>query len=103
MTTEQTLPITAMLEKDIKELGKINNELYTCWEYGQQIENEKIGNEARIDFARKILPQVRIIEEVQQKKVKELQHFKDTSVGLWCTDKPEAIPEDKKHLFFQLK
>ena len=33
----------------------------------------------------------------------DLQHFKDSSIGLWCTDKPELIPEEIKHLFFQIK
>lgn len=37
------------------------------------------------------------------KMLKELQHYHDSSAGLWCTDKPEAIPEEKKHLFFQLE
>jgi hypothetical protein len=35
--------------------------------------------------------------------VKELQHHKDTTVGLWATDRPDLIPEDIKHLFFQIK
>lgn len=35
--------------------------------------------------------------------LKKLQHYQDSSVGLWCTNLPEAIPADKKHLFFQLK
>lgn len=37
------------------------------------------------------------------KVILELKHFKDSSIGLWCTDKPEIIPKDKKHSFFQLK
>ena len=32
----------------------------------------------------------------------KLQHHYDSTIGLWCTDKPEIIPKDKKHLFFQL-
>ena len=36
-------------------------------------------------------------------ELKELKHFRDSSVGLWCTDRVDAISEDKKHLFFQLK
>lgn len=33
---------------------------------------------------------------------KKLKHHYDTTQGLWCTDQPEAIPEDKKDLFFQI-
>jgi len=30
---------------------------------------------------------------------KELQHHKDTTVGLWATDKPNLISDPKKVLF----
>ena len=34
--------------------------------------------------------------------IKELQHFKDSSLGLWVTDKPDVIPEEHKELFWEL-
>jgi len=34
---------------------------------------------------------------------KDLLHYRASSVGLWCTDKPEIIPENIRHLFFELK
>ena len=35
---------------------------------------------------------------------KDLQHYYDTTVGLWVTDRPEKIPENiKKEYFFELK
>lgn len=36
------------------------------------------------------------------KLLKDLTHFRDSSIGLWCTDKPELIPDNVKHLFFRL-
>lgn len=30
---------------------------------------------------------------------KELQHHKDTTVGLWCTDRPDLIIDEKKIMF----
>lgn len=49
------------------------------------------------------LEQKKELEKTQQEIIADLQHFKDSSIGLWCTDKPEIIPENVKHLFFQLK
>ena len=34
--------------------------------------------------------------------IKELKHFRSSCIGLWCTDKPEVIPNGLKHLFFEL-
>jgi hypothetical protein len=34
--------------------------------------------------------------------IKELQHYKDSSIGLWCTDRPTEI-KDPKNLMFRLK
>lgn len=32
----------------------------------------------------------------------KLLHHKDTTVGLWATDRPDLIPESVKDLFFQI-
>lgn len=42
---------------------------------------------------------VRVIEHIC---IDCLLHEYESTRGLWCTDKPELIPKDKKHLFFQL-
>lgn len=46
-------------------------------------------------------------EVVKNSEMKEeniaLMHHKDTTVGLWATDRPEMIPEDIKHIFFEIK
>ena len=34
-------------------------------------------------------------------ELKELQYYKDTSLGLWCTDRPDLV-EDKNKIMFQL-
>lgn len=42
------------------------------------------------------------VEGIMQKlsdAYKQLQHFKDTSVGLWATDRPNLIKCDKEILF----
>lgn len=39
-----------------------------------------------------------------EKEYKNLQHHKDTTVGLWATDRPDLIPQElKEKLFFQIK
>lgn len=62
-------------------------------------------NQLRIEKEKqKAVEQAR--EEVKQQAKQEqrdLLHFYDSHVGLWATDKPEMIPEDIKHLFFQIK
>lgn len=36
---------------------------------------------------------------IEKLNVKKLQHHKDTTLGLWATDKPELINDPKKLLF----
>jgi hypothetical protein len=37
-----------------------------------------------------------------QEYAKDLQHHKDTTVGLWATDRPDLI-DDPKKLLFEIK
>jgi hypothetical protein len=39
--------------------------------------------------------------EMKEQNIK-LMHHKDTTVGLWATDRPDLIPESIKDLFFQI-
>ena len=39
--------------------------------------------------------------EMKEQNIK-LTHHKDTTVGLWATDRPDLIPENIKDLFFQI-
>lgn len=39
----------------------------------------------------------------QIKDIDKLVHHKDITVGLWATDKPELIPTEIQHVFFQIK
>lgn len=82
MDAINNLPVTDML----KQLQSYFRE--TTWQW---------------EFYEWIIPLVKEEEQKSYNNYNELQHFKDSSLWLWCTDKPEAIPEDKKHLFFQLK
>lgn len=45
-----------------------------------------------------------VVEEKEsvQYELDSLRHHKDTTVGLWATDRPELIPEEVKELFFQI-
>lgn len=46
-------------------------------------------------------------EEIQKDPIEvrlsKLEHHKDSTVGLWATDKPENIPAEMKDLFFEIK
>ena len=35
-------------------------------------------------------------------EMERLRHHEATTVGLWATDKPKLIPENVKHLFFEI-
>lgn len=43
--------------------------------------------------------------EVQsiEERIKRLEHHKDSTVGLWATDRPDLIPENIKDLFFEIR
>lgn len=41
--------------------------------------------------------------EKESDYIRDLQYHKDTTTGLWATDRPDLIPENIKDLFFQLK
>jgi len=45
-----------------------------------------------------------VVEKQSDMKVQnnKLLHYKDSTVGLWVTDRPDLIPDDIKHLFFQI-
>ena len=42
------------------------------------------------------------LEEHLKEQNTKLLHHKDTTVGLWATDRPDLIPESVKDLFFQI-
>jgi hypothetical protein len=39
--------------------------------------------------------------ELHEQNIK-LTHHKDTTVGLWATDRPDLIPDNIKELFFEI-
>ena len=45
---------------------------------------------------------VKIKDSNVDEQLKRLSHHEATTVGLWATDKPECIPDEIKHLFFQI-
>jgi len=40
--------------------------------------------------------------EKAQAKIKELEHYRDTTIGLYATDRPDLI-KDEKNVMFKLK
>jgi hypothetical protein len=51
-----------------------------------------------VDFALEKAKKNRSIKD----QTAELIHHKDTTCGLWATDRPDLIPSDIKELFFQI-
>jgi len=43
-----------------------------------------------------------LMERYAQQNNKDLKHYQDTTVGLWATDRPDLIIDDKK-IMFKLK
>jgi hypothetical protein len=45
-----------------------------------------------------------IVEKQSEMKEqnKKLEHHKDTTVGLWATDRPDLIPKEIKELLFEI-
>ena len=43
----------------------------------------------------------KLLERFALQKNKELQHFHDTTIGLWATDRPDLI-KDPQGLMFQI-
>lgn len=40
-----------------------------------------------------------VLEMEEDKEIKSLRHYRDTTVGLWATDKPEKVQDPEKVLF----
>jgi len=54
-------------------------------------------------FVRGQYKYVKIKDSDISEQLKHLRHHKDTTVGLWATDRPDLIPEELKYLFFEIK
>lgn len=42
-----------------------------------------------------------VLEMEEDKEIKSLRHYRDTTVGLWATDKPEKV-QDPENVMFML-
>ncbi len=63
---------------------------------------DEILSNIRFNDVSKVL-EILIAEKLRDERIKKhLTHFKDTSTGLWCTDRPDLI-NDKDNLLFELK
>lgn len=95
---EKTYPIsidgTYFLEKEKEQIMRDFKNGYKshpvmCEEYYNQTYNQ---DRVTINETK------RSIEEIGK-----LIYYKDTTIGLWATDRLDLIPDEIKHLFFKLK
>jgi len=59
------------------------------------------GSFMRLYIAGKYAYEVETRSEMNERNI-SLEHHKDTTVGLYATDRPDLIPEKLKSLFFQI-
>jgi hypothetical protein len=59
------------------------------------------GSYMRLYIVGKYSYEVEKQSEMKEQNIK-LMHHKDTTVGLWATDRPDLIPESIKDLFFKI-
>lgn len=59
------------------------------------------GSYMRLYIAGKYAYEVEKQSEMKERNNK-LEHHKDTTVGLYATDRPDLIPEELKSLFFEI-
>jgi len=59
------------------------------------------GSYQRLYICGKYSAVVEKLPVMKEQNIK-LIHHKDTTVGLWATDRPDLIPESIKDLFFQI-
>ena len=70
--------------------------------YAGMIQSQSVGTYMRLYVVGKFS----FVNEKQSdlnKQLKYLQHFKDTTIGLYATDRPDLIPMEYKDLFFEIK
>jgi len=60
-----------------------------------------IGSYARLYIYKNYTYEVEQLSDLKSQNLK-LEHHKDTSVGLWATDRPDLIPKEIKDLFFEI-
>jgi len=74
-----------------------------CNAYTDGLEGPYIGAE---EYYNQTYNQDRVtINETKMsiEEIGKLMYYKDTTIGLWATDRLDLIPDEIKHLFFKLK
>jgi hypothetical protein len=85
------------MEIQIKKLITLRQELITTLSSGGRYGKQKVKSEGQIlDDMGELLDEIEgLLDYGNELKIKELQHFKDTTVGLYATDKiPEELFEE---------
>ena len=82
-----------------RNINKDTGVIYTL--EAKRCEDMKYGNSANktIDLCQKCSEEFSTFME-STISIKNLQHYYDSTIGLWCTDKPELVASD---LLFELK
>lgn len=82
-----------------KNINKDTGIIYTL--EVKQCEDMKYGNVTTrtIDLCQKCSEDFRIFI-TSMDHIKDLQYYHDTTIGLWCTDRPDLVKSD---LLFELK
>tara|TARA_R110000796_G_scaffold208862_1_gene325211 strand:+ start:338 stop:553 length:216 start_codon:yes stop_codon:yes gene_type:complete len=70
----------------------------TAEDFVVQIKKEENTGVSPLSYGRLIY----LMEKYKESELKELQHHKDITVGLWATDRLDLI-EDPKKLLFEIK
>ena len=86
--------------------GKMFNLIKIMTGFAKQQNKELIkANQKLVDIDRETTSQL-IKSDKENKelieKIENLEYYKTTSLGLWCTDRPDLISDPKK-IMFQLK
>jgi len=99
-------------EGNVKRLARVgdtlaveflNGKTYTYFDVPDELAEEMVAAESTGAFLnRRIKGNYRYAQTNSFPDVKTLLHHKDTTVGLWATDKPDAIPEERKDDFFRI-
>jgi len=95
-------PMLDKLQKVIDCIeGKVTSQDSPLDQLKRIVENRQASN--NLEGKKKISLDDIFDKNEQFKLIEFLQHHYDFTIGLWCTDSPEVIPENKKEYFFQIE
>lgn len=90
--------------ENFRRQEKFNESIYEVLECAfdnecQECITDEIIRSIKYSDMEKVL-EILVSQKLYDEKVKRhLKHFKDTSIGLYCTDRPEKVNDPEKMLF----